>query len=186
LVLEDQYGTYALRLAALDNQLQDRMARWAADHLAKLTDNVKRDGNNLCQQVHSDCTSTIADLTAANRSSINALQVNFLCKMTDQITKALINEKREFHALVMNTLTKSNHHCKRLSSCLREVAAELRRWKACESATQFLEDKFHTSPATGTPTSTANTHTVPPTSLLQQLLVAQSPLDNCPKPIFTP
>ena len=164
------------------------MAHWATDHLAKLTDNVKRDDNHLRQQVHSDCTSTstIGDLTAANRSSINALQVNFLREMTDQITKALINEKREFHALVMDTLTKSNHHLKRLSSCLREVTAELRRQKTCKSATQFSDDKFNTSPATGTPTSTANTHTVPPTSLLQQLLVAQSPLDNCPKPIFTP
>jgi hypothetical protein len=97
------------------------MAHWAADHLTKLTDNVKRDDNHLRQQVHSDCTSTIGDLTAANRSSIDALQVNFLREMTDQITKALINEKREFHALVMDTLTKSNHHLKRLSSCLRRL-----------------------------------------------------------------
>ena len=60
LVLEDQYGTYALRLAALDNQLQDWMARWAADHLTNLMDDVKRDGNHLRQQVHSDCTSRIS------------------------------------------------------------------------------------------------------------------------------
>ena len=100
LVLEDQYGTYALRFADLENQLQHRMARWAADHLAQLTDNVKRNGNHLRQQVHSDCTSTIADLTATNRSLIEALQFNFLYEMADQITEAMINEKREFHALV--------------------------------------------------------------------------------------
>jgi hypothetical protein len=111
------------------------MARWAADLLPQLTDNVKRDGNHLRQQVHSDCTLTIEDLTATNRSLIEALQVNFLCKMTDQITEAMINEKREFHALVMDTLTKSNHHLKQLSSCVREVAAELRRRKTCQSAT---------------------------------------------------
>jgi len=108
--------------------------------------------------VHSDCTFTIADLTATNRSLIEALQVNFLCKMTDQITEAMINEKREFHALVMNTLTKSNHHLKQLSSCVREVAAELRWRKTCQSATQCSDDKFQTSPATGAPSSTAKTH----------------------------
>jgi len=83
----------------------------------------------------------------------------------------------------MNTLTQSNHHLERLSSCLRQVAAELQRRKTCKAGTQFLDNRFldnnfHTFLATGTPTSTADTHTVPPTSSLQQLLVAQSPLNN--------
>ena len=77
LVLEDQFGTYALRVTALETQLQDRMACWAADHLAQLTSDVNRDGNILRQQVHSDCYSTIAGLTTANKTSIDALQVNF-------------------------------------------------------------------------------------------------------------
>jgi len=98
--------------------------------------------------------------------------------MTDQIKEALMDEKREFHALVMDTLTTSNQHLESLSSCLRQVAAELRQRKTCKAGTQFLDDEFHTSLATGTPTSTADTHTVPPTSSLQQLLVAQSPLNN--------
>jgi hypothetical protein len=79
------------------------MASWAADHLTKLTNDVRRDTHHLHQQA-------VADLTAVNRSSIDALQVNFLREMTDQITEAMMNEKREFHALVMDTLTKSNHH----------------------------------------------------------------------------
>jgi len=50
-----------------------------------LTDDVKRDGNHIGHQIHTDCTSTIADLTAANKSLIDALQVKFLRDMTDQI-----------------------------------------------------------------------------------------------------
>jgi len=111
-VLAGQYGTYASHFAALESQLQHRMARWATDHLTKLTNKVRRDTHHLHQQA-------FADLTAVNRSSIDALQVNFLREMTDQITEAMMNEKREFHALVMDTLTKSNHHLKRSSSCLR-------------------------------------------------------------------
>jgi hypothetical protein len=57
------------------------MARYANDHFTKLT----------------------ADLTLANSSSIDALQVTFLQEMTDQIAKALMDEKRKFNALVMAT-----------------------------------------------------------------------------------
>ena len=95
------------------------MASWATDHLTKLTNEIKRDTYLIHQHA-------IADLVAVNKSLIDALKVTFLWEMTDQISEAMINKKREFHALVMDTLTKSNHHLERSSSCLQEVAAELR------------------------------------------------------------
>ncbi len=95
------------------------MASWATDHLTKLSNEIKRETHLLHQHA-------IADLTAVNKSLIDELQVTFLREMTNQISEAMINEKREFHALVMDTLTTSNRHLERSSSCLREVAAELR------------------------------------------------------------
>jgi hypothetical protein len=188
LVMEDQYGTYTSRFAALEEQLQDRMAQWTSDHLAELKDDVKKYGNQIRQQVHTACQSPIVGLTDANRSSIDALKVKFLHKMAGQIKEALMEEKREFHSLVMDTFTISHNHLKRSSSYLNHVAAELRRRKTCKSGTQILDNDFHTSPATmnpslpthGPPTSTVDTHTVSPptTSSLHQLLAAHSPLDN--------
>ena len=84
LVLADQYGTYVSNFAALETQLQHWMASWAVDHLTKLTNAVRKDTHHLHQQA-------FADLTAANRSSIDAMQVIFLCKITDQITEAMMN-----------------------------------------------------------------------------------------------
>jgi hypothetical protein len=166
--MEDQFGTYTSRFAALEEQLQDQMAQWTSDHLAGLKNNVKTDGNQIRQRVHTDCQSTIVGLTDANRSSIDAFKVKFLCKMTEQIKEALMEEKREFHALAMDTFTIPHNHLERSSSCLTHGAVELQRRKTCNSCTQLLDNNFHTSPATmnpsppthGPPTSTVDTHTV--------------------------
>jgi hypothetical protein len=70
--------------------------------------------------------------------------------MTDHIAQVLMDEKRKFNALVMDTLTRSNdtltksiQHLAQSSSCLlessnclREVASELQKQKTCETATQ--------------------------------------------------
>jgi flagellar biosynthesis/type III secretory pathway chaperone len=95
------------------------MASWGTDHITKLSNVIKRETQLLHQHA-------IADLTAVKKSLIDELQVTFLREMTNQISEAMINEKREFNALVMDTLTTSNRHLERSSSCLREVAAELR------------------------------------------------------------
>ena len=55
---------------------------------------VTRNGHQIKQEVTIDCQSTIADLPAANKTTIDALQVKFLRKMTDQIKEVLMDEKR--------------------------------------------------------------------------------------------
>jgi hypothetical protein len=86
-ILTGQYGTYASHFAALESQLQHRMASWATDHLNNLSNEIRRETHLLHQH-------TIADLTAVNKSLIDELQVTFLREMTNQISETMINEKR--------------------------------------------------------------------------------------------
>ena len=85
LVMEDQYGTYTSRFAALEEQLQDQMAQWTSDRFVELKDDVQKDRNQIRQQVHTDCQSTHVGLIDAYRSSIDEFKVKFLPKMTEQI-----------------------------------------------------------------------------------------------------
>ncbi len=123
---------YTSRSAALEEQLQDQMEQRNSDNLAELKDDVKNDGNQIHQRLHTDCQSTIVGLTNVNRSSIDAFKFKFFRKMTEQIKEALMEEKREFHALVMDTFTIPHNHLERLSSCLTHGAVELCRSITCD------------------------------------------------------